>query len=121
ESLLDSIESLQGVPILASELEQEILPARVSDYRPSDLDTLMASGQIVWVGIEQIGNRDGRIALYLSESLPLLLPPQESRRDEPALSERAEKIKAALANNGASFFSAIHEAVGSGFPGETRD
>ena len=121
ESLLDSIESLQGVPILASELEQEILPARVSDYRPSDLDTLMASGQIVWVGIEQIGNRDGRIALYLSESLPLLLPPQESRRDEPALSERAEKIKAALASNGASFFSAIHEAVGSGFPGETRD
>jgi ATP-dependent Lhr-like helicase len=30
ESLLDSIESLQGAPVLASELEREILPARVS-------------------------------------------------------------------------------------------
>ena len=44
EALLDTIENLQGAALLASELEREILPARIADYRSTDLDTLMASG-----------------------------------------------------------------------------
>jgi ATP-dependent helicase Lhr and Lhr-like helicase len=120
ESLLDTVENLQGAALLASELEREILPARIAEYRSGDLDTVMASGQVVWVGIEQIGNRDGRIALYLSESLPILLPPSELRVDAP-LSETAAKIVEFLAQNGASFFASIHAFLGSGFPGETRD
>jgi ATP-dependent Lhr-like helicase len=125
DSLLDAIENLQGAALLTSELEREILPARLADYRPGDLDTVIASGQVVWVGIEQIGNRDGRVALYLSESLPLLLPPRELRSDpahsDVQQSERATKIIDFLAHNGASFFAAIHSAAGGGFPGETRD
>ena len=121
DSLLDTVENLQGAAVLASELEREILPARVADYRPGDLDTLMASGQVVWVGIEQIGNRDGRVALYLHESLPLLLPPRDLRTDTVTVSERASKILELLAKNGASFFAAIHAAAGGGFPGGTRD
>jgi ATP-dependent helicase Lhr and Lhr-like helicase len=121
ESLLDTVENLQGAALLASELEREILPARIADYRATDLDTAMASGQIVWVGIEQIGNRDGRVALYLNESLPLLLPPQELRSESAASSERAAKIMEFLSQSGASFFAAIHTALGGGFPGETRD
>ncbi len=121
ESLLDTIENLQGAALLASELEREILPARVADYRSSDLDTLLASGQVVWVGIEQIGSRDGRVALYLHESLPLLLPPTELRANLTEPSERANRITDFLGRNGASFFAAIHSATGGGFPGETRD
>jgi len=121
EALLDAIENLQGAALLASELEREILPARVADYRSGDLDTVIASGQVTWVGVEQVGNRDGRVALYLSESLPMLLPPRELRSEVSALSERAVKITEFLARNGASFFAAIHSAVGDGFPGETRD
>ena len=75
--------TLQGAALLVSELEREILPARIADYRPGDLDTVMASGQVVWIGVEQVGNRDGTVALYLSESLPLLLPPQELRSEVP--------------------------------------
>jgi ATP-dependent Lhr-like helicase len=125
DSLLDAIESLQGAALLTSELEREILPARLDDYRPGDLDTVIASGQVVWVGVEQVGNRDGRVALYLSESLPLLLPPRELRSDpahsDAQPSERATKISDFLAHNGASFFAAIHAAAGGGFRGETRD
>jgi ATP-dependent helicase Lhr and Lhr-like helicase len=121
ESLLDTIENLQGAALLASELEREILPARVADYSPGDLDTLMASGQVMWVGVEQIGNRDGRVALYLSESLPLLLPPRELRADPAALSERATKILDFLGRSGASFFAALHTAADGGFSGETRE
>ena len=62
-----SIENLQGSALLASELEREILPARIADYRPGDLDTLMASGQVVWVGVEHIGNRDGRLRCICAE------------------------------------------------------
>ena len=74
EALLDAIGILQGVALPASELEREILPARVANYTPADLDTLMAAGEVVWVGVERVGERDGRIALYLTENLPHLLP-----------------------------------------------
>jgi ATP-dependent Lhr-like helicase len=73
DALLDTIEILQGAALPASDLEREILPARVLDYSPNDLDALMASGHVVWIGREPLGDRDGRIALYLAEALPGLL------------------------------------------------
>ena len=121
EALLDAVESLQGAAILASELELEILPARIADYRSGDLDAVMAAGEVVWVGLEQIGARDGRIALYLTESVPLLLPPPELQPERPPLSEKAQRILEILAQHGASFFANIHAALGGGFPGDTRD
>jgi ATP-dependent Lhr-like helicase len=119
EALLDAIGILQGVALPASELEREILPARVAQYSPADLDTLMAAGEVVWAGIERIGERDGRVALYLTENLPHLLPP---RAGEPTmLSERAQLILAALQKSGASFFADLHIAAGGGFPNETQE
>ena len=121
DALLDAVESLQGTAILASELEREILPARVADYRAGDLDAVMSAGEVMWVGLEQIGARDGRIALYLTESVPLLLPPAELQAEPEPRSERAQRILDVLAKTGASFFANIHAALGGGFPGETRD
>jgi ATP-dependent Lhr-like helicase len=129
DALLDAMEALQGATLLVSELETEILPARIPDYQPGNLDTLMAAGEVTWVGVEQIGDRNGRIALYLTESLPLLrlpeaatLPGPTAGQDVPEQtphSERAEKIAEFLARQGASFFSEIHNACGGGFPGDT--
>ncbi len=116
-ALVDAIEILQGAGVPASELEREILPARVSDYRMGDIDALMASGDVVWVGRERIGERDGRVALYLAESLGKLLPPDV----EFELSERARRILDALAAHGANFFPALHQAAGGGYPGDTQD
>ncbi len=73
DALLDVIESLQGVPLAASLLDTEIFPARISGYRPGDLDKLISAGEIVWVGFEPVGEHDGRIGLYLAEKLPLSL------------------------------------------------
>ncbi len=73
EALIDAIEVLQGAELIVSDLETEILPARVADYRPQDLDALLASDEVVWVGKGRIGERDGRISLYLAESLPRLI------------------------------------------------
>ena len=120
DALLDTIENLQGATLLASELEREILPARISEYDPASLDAVMASGQVAWVGVEPIGDRDGRVSLYLTESLPLLLPPLNVKGEEAPLSERAAKIVEFLTRNGASFFAAIHAGIGGGFPGDTH-
>jgi ATP-dependent Lhr-like helicase len=119
DALLDVIESLQGAALLVSELEREILPARLADYRAGDLDAVIAAGEIAWVGLEQVGDRDGRIALYLTDSLPQLLPPEELRLSLSPLPERAMKVEEFLASNGASFFAQIHGAIG-GFPPETQ-
>ena len=70
-----SIEQLQGAPLPASILETEILPARIDGYDPADLDAVTAAGEVVWVGVEPLGERDGRIALYLADQLPRLLAP----------------------------------------------
>ncbi len=75
DALLDIVENLQGTPLAASLLESEILPARISGYKSADLDTLIAAGEVTWVGLEPLGERDGRIALYLSEKLQTLWPP----------------------------------------------
>ncbi len=70
DALLDAIEQLQGTPLAASILETEILPARIDGYDPADLDSLTAAGEVVWAGVEALGDRDGRIALYLADQLP---------------------------------------------------
>src|SRR5262249_45130626 len=97
----------------------EVLPARVHDYSAANLDTLMASGEVVWIGKEAVGDRDGRIALYLAESMGKLLPPPAA--ELPEFSERARKILDFLQSQGASFFAALHAAAGAGFPNETQE
>jgi ATP-dependent helicase Lhr and Lhr-like helicase len=124
DALLDAVENLQGSALLVSELEREILPARLADYRSADLDAVMAAGEVVWVGLEQVGDRDGRVSLYLTESLAALLPPAEHQAlqtDAPQLSEKSEKILEVLKKQGASFFAGIHNALGGGYPGEVRE
>ena len=118
EAVLDAIEQLQGASVPASVLEREVLPARVADYQPAMLDTLMAAGEVVWVGVEPLGDRDGRIALYLTDHVARLRPPAIAA---PAVEGRAADILDYLRGHGASFFAAIHQGTGQGFPQETVD
>ncbi len=143
DALLDTVENLQGAPLPASILETEILPARVSGYKASDLDTLVAAGEVVWCGLESLGERDGRIGLYLAEKLPVLWPPskvaesreqgaksreqgtgnseQQALSDPEALSDKEREVVRFLRARGAVFFQELHDGVGGGYPGETID
>jgi ATP-dependent Lhr-like helicase len=126
DALLDVVEGLQGAALPASLLETEILPARIIGYATSDLDTLIAAGEVVWIGLGPLGERDGRIALYLADRLPILWPldrnaaSAKSSQTEP-LSEREQAIIDYLGRNGASFFQPLHDGIGGGYPGETID
>ncbi|MBV9761943.1 MAG: DEAD/DEAH box helicase [Acidobacteriaceae bacterium] len=119
EALLDAIEIVQGADLIASDLEREILPARVDEYNPAGLDSLLASGEIVWIGRAPLGARDGRISLYLTGALSSLLQPEIAVAD--TLSEKARRIFEYLETHGASFQATVHQAIGGGFPNETTD
>ena len=116
-ALLETVRMLQGIAIPASILERDVLGARL-DYSPGMLDQLMASGEVVWVGRGSIGPRDGRIALFLRDSLPLLHRPGDG--DLPD-SDLHDAIRAHLGRRGASFFRDIHAASGSSGLEETLE
>lgn len=108
EALLEVVEQLQGAAVPASVLEQDVLPARLPAYRPQDLDVLCAAGEVLWLGRGPLGERDGWVALYLSEDLPFLRPPEGERCD----GDLHGRIRDHLHRRGASFFSDIHAALG---------
>ncbi len=115
DGLLAAIEQLEGCPIVASTLESEILPARVEDYDPGLLDQLCASGEVIWRGLQPLGPRDGRLALYLRDHYRLLAPPPGS-----VDGELAGRICDLLLKAGASFFPALVREIG-GFRAELLD
>jgi ATP-dependent Lhr-like helicase len=120
DALLDIVEQLQGVPLVASVLDRDILPARIADYDPALADTLLASGEVVWRGVEPLGDRDGRVALYLTDHAAALVPLTDEA-GQAALDAREARIVAWLSAHGASFFGALHDAAGGGFPQESVD
>jgi ATP-dependent Lhr-like helicase len=101
ERLFDVVRQLQGVPIPASVLERDVLPARVADYSPRLLDELAAAGEVMWVGAGPLGRDDGRIALLLREQAALLLP--DATGDRPDTGEH-ERLRELLSTRGACFF-----------------
>ncbi len=117
EALLDVVEQLQGLALPASCLERDILPARLPDYRPGELDELCATGEVLWQGRGTLGSHDGRIALFLTEAFDqLTLPPPP----DEVVDDLADHLREFLASNGAVFFSAIHAGVG-GFRNDVVD
>ncbi len=109
DSLLAVIDQLQGVPLPASSLERQILPARLPGYAPSLLDALGASGELVWAGAGPLGSDDGWVCLALADRADLLLP--EAHAGD--LSQPAQKVYDALASSGALFFRQLAGATGS--------
>jgi ATP-dependent Lhr-like helicase len=117
DRLFEIVRQLQGASIPASILETEVLPARMS-YGPELLDQLMASGDVVWVGREPLGSNDGRLGLYLRDQIPLLHGPAPSEAPAEPIHDR---LRARLAEQGASFFRDLYEAAGGRDPQDTLD
>ncbi|HWA75893.1 MAG TPA: DEAD/DEAH box helicase [Polyangiaceae bacterium] len=110
DALDRAIDQLQGAPIAATVLLQEVLPARVRGFMPSELDSLLSTGELTWLGVEPHGANDGKIALFRTEKLALLAPVAR-----PCPGELQAKVRAELAQGGALFFVDLLRRVG-GFP-----
>ena len=104
EAALDqALAQLEGFPLSFVELERLVLPARVQDFRPAQLDARGAAGQLAWVAEGALRSGDGRITLYRRARLALLREPATLAELGPI--ERA--LVEQLATHGASFFAEI--------------
>jgi ATP-dependent Lhr-like helicase len=108
--LREVVEQLEGLPILASALEERVLPARIRGFTGDDLDALGAMGEVVWVGCGAAGPRDGKVALYRRDRISLLLD-----RPAPSAEILEDPLRAALLRHlterGASFLVALQQVV----------
>lgn len=108
DRLLDVIAQLEGLPLPWSALHRMVLPARIANFSLDMLDTLAASGALVWVGQGALGARDGRIALYRREQAALLLDPPAEAPPDGAIQQA---IMDFLGQRGASFLVELEDAV----------
>ena len=107
DRLVDVVHQLEGAAIPLSVLERDILPGRISDYRPQMLDHLISAGEVVWAGRGALGGTDGRVALYLRADTPRLLHPPTDRPE----GELPKALRQHLAGRGASFFADLLRAT----------
>ncbi len=107
-ALRDAIGRLEGVALPFSELEQRILPARISDYHPQMLDELGAAGDLVWVGAGALGTKDGRVVLLRRERARELAP---EPTEIPNFSPLHEALIEHLRQSGASFLVGLEQAT----------
>ena len=110
EALAATIEQLQGAAVPASALERLVLPGRVADYSPAQLDELCASGEVVWAGAGAISGGDGWVTLAYADAAPLLMPPPDEALSRTPLHEA---VLDALADGQALFFRSLSDRVGS--------
>ncbi len=102
-TLREALVPLQGLALPVALWEAEVLPRRVTNYRPEQLDQLCATGELVWVGAGL-----DRVALYFREDAPVIgRPPAAAVPDGVA----HEQLRTALANS-AEFWLDLLDATG---------
>ena len=110
ERLAEVVDQLAGLPIPASVLERDVLPARIPGYQPRLLDELGALGEVAWVGRGSLGRDDGRIAL-VRPGREILRPLGTPDGTESPMEPRHVAIRDHLAVRGASFYRELFAAA----------
>ncbi len=108
DGVLAVVDQLAGCALPASAVESLVLPGRVDDYTGTDLDELMATGEVLWAGHGTLPGTDGWVSLHLADSAHLTLPDHATYDDTPV--HRA--LLEALEGGGAYFFRRLADAVG---------
>ena len=121
ERLAEVVDQLAGVPIPASVLERDVLPARVPGYQPRLLDQLGALGEVPWEGRGALGRDDGRVVLFRPHRDMLRDLAGTNREADPPDGLRHQAIRELLATRGASFYREIYTAVGGGTDRDVLD
>ena len=119
DALLDVIEQLQGAPLPRRSSRREILPARI-ERLPARRSRRADGGRRGRVGRRRAARRARRPGRAVPDRSPRPAAAGPHRR--ASFSERrARDRRAPRSATGASFFAALHEAAGGGYPGETVD
>ncbi len=115
-----TLAQLEGVSLPAASWEEEILPARLQPYFPSDLDGLCNKGRLAWLRLQPPGGNENRrrnpairttpLAFILRPHLSLWCPAQTPVPE--GLSSAALKVYQELQHWGASFFDDLQQQSG---------
>ncbi|MFB9275020.1 DEAD/DEAH box helicase [Cohnella cellulosilytica] len=109
EGLLTVLERLQGLFLPLSHWETIVLPTRVTGYRKEYLDQLCASGELVWIGRKEEGDKEGKVAFFLTESRPLYAAFLEEAAGKPS---RHPELLGRIEDGGASFLTRLSREEG---------
>ncbi len=108
DRLREVLVPLQGLALPAEVWERDVLPRRTGAYSQSWLDSLCASGELVWVGAGASG-RSGRVALYFREDAPLIGPPSRAANATPPDGEVHALLRARLSQSACFFGDLVAE------------
>jgi ATP-dependent Lhr-like helicase len=104
---------LQGLALPVEIWERDVLPRRIGAYSQTWLDSLCASGEVVWVGAGSIGRSSGRVALYFREDAPLIgappVPRSGAARTSPPGTREHDQLRERLARGPAFFTDLLAE------------
>ncbi len=76
DGVLEVIRQLEGLELPGPAWERDVLPTRIADYDPTDLEDLCLAGEVVW----------GRLRLAPAAGDELIDPARERRRVAPTRS-----------------------------------
>ena len=96
-SLREALIPLQGLALPVGLWESDVLPRRVPNYQPLQLDQLCASGELVWVGAGL-----DRVAVYFREDAPVLGRPGAAARPDDTAHAAIRAPSAAAPSSGST-------------------
>ncbi|HIW94999.1 MAG TPA: DEAD/DEAH box helicase [Candidatus Corynebacterium gallistercoris] len=108
EDLMVVLEQLAGVAMPASAWETVVLPSRIPDYAPRDLDELLASGDVLAIGSGQAGSNDVWVSLVPADLVDI----EALQQVDQSVGMVATQIADALAAGGAFLATELAGATG---------
>jgi ATP-dependent helicase Lhr and Lhr-like helicase len=108
DRLREVLVPLQGLALPVDSWERDVLPRRTGAYSPSWIDSLCASGELVWVGAGPLA-RSGRVALYFRDDAPVIGPPGGGGVRAPLDTPQHQLLRARLAAGPAFFTDLLAE------------
>ena len=112
EELGEVIEQLAGVALPTSAWETLVLPSRIPDYQPGDLDDLLATGEIILRGVGTAGTNDALVSLLPADIAPLLI---DEPAEAPQLSMVATQLLEHMSGGGAFLAAELTRATGAAY------
>ena len=111
DGLMAVVEQLEGFELAAAAWENDVLPARVADYEPEQIDRLCLSGRVAWGRLtpgSKAPLRSSPIAIMPREHLGHWGVETDAALE---LSSDAKAVREALEKRGASFFHELTSAT----------
>ena len=110
--LVQSLQQLRAIPIAGRIWEDDVLCARLKDYRPAELEALCQSGEVVWIGSGGLAPGRSKVRFLFRGEGARFLPATPTEVSH--LSSAAQAIRALLQQEGALFWADIHGALSRG-------